>query len=110
LSVLQGFAIPIATKTCVALLLLPVALPLLVVGSSPASTAQLVEGYKNKTCPNVEAIVREEMEKIISAAPSLAGPLLRLHFHDCFVRVSRDVSLLFLHIYTVTLPVIYKLL
>ncbi|VAI72491.1 unnamed protein product [Triticum turgidum subsp. durum] len=26
------------------------------------------------------------MAKIIAAAPSLAGPLLRLHFHDCFVR------------------------
>jgi hypothetical protein len=64
-----------AIKTCVALLLL-------LGGSSAASAAQLVEGYYNKTCPNVEAIVREEMEKIISAAPSLAGPLLRLHFHD----------------------------
>ncbi|TVU11515.1 hypothetical protein EJB05_45106, partial [Eragrostis curvula] len=65
-------------------LLLSLAL-LLVAGSSP-TVAQLEIGYYSKTCPNVEAIVREEMEKIISAAPSLAGPLLRLHFHDCFVR------------------------
>jgi peroxidase len=75
-----------ATKSRV-LLLLPVALLLLAAGSSPA-VAQLEIGYYSKTCPNVEAIVREEMEKIIAAAPSLAGPLLRLHFHDCFVRVS----------------------
>ncbi|VAI73282.1 unnamed protein product [Triticum turgidum subsp. durum] len=33
------------------------------------------------------------MVKIISAAPSLAGPLLRLHFHDCFVR-GCDASVL----------------
>jgi len=68
------------------IMLLPVALLLLAAGSSPV-VAQLELGYYSKTCPNVEAIVRTEMEKIISAAPSLAGPLLRLHFHDCFVRV-----------------------
>jgi peroxidase len=68
-------------------MLLPMALLLLATGSSPV-VAQLELGYYSKTCPNAEAIVRAEMEKIISAAPSLAGPLLRLHFHDCFVRVS----------------------
>ncbi|GJN28936.1 hypothetical protein PR202_gb17111 [Eleusine coracana subsp. coracana] len=79
-----------AIKRCVALFL-PVAL-LLLASISPA-IAQLVEGYYSKTCPNVEAIVREEMEKIIGVAPSLAGPLLRLHFHDCFVR-GCDASVL----------------
>ncbi|KAF7094998.1 hypothetical protein CFC21_097251 [Triticum aestivum] len=34
-----------------------------------------------------------EMVKIISAAPSLAGPFLWLHFHDCFVR-GCDASVL----------------
>ncbi|XP_062233947.1 peroxidase 1-like [Phragmites australis] len=72
-------------------LLLPVALVLLA-GSSLA-VVQLENGYYSKTCPNVEAIVREEMGKIISAAPSLTGPLLRLHFHDCFVR-GCDASVL----------------
>ncbi|KAG2605817.1 peroxidase 1-like [Panicum virgatum] len=77
-----------AIKSC---LLLPLAL-LLLASSSPAA-GQLEVGYYSKTCPNVEAVVREEMEKIISAAPSLAGPLLRLHFHDCFVR-GCDASVL----------------
>ncbi|KAL6596652.1 hypothetical protein ACP70R_047295 [Stipagrostis hirtigluma subsp. patula] len=79
-----------AIKSFVALLL-PVAV-LLLAGSAPA-VAQLEVGFYSKTCPNAEAIVREEMEKIISAAPSLAGPLLRLHFHDCFVR-GCDASVL----------------
>nr|CAB3470392.1 unnamed protein product [Digitaria exilis] len=79
-----------AIKSCL-LVLLPIAL-LLLAGSSPAA-AQLQVGYYSKTCPNAEAIVRGEMEKIISAAPSLAGPLLRLHFHDCFVR-GCDASVL----------------
>jgi peroxidase len=44
-------------------------------------------GFYQYTCPNAEAIVRDEMTKIISQVPSLAGPLLRMHFHDCFVNV-----------------------
>ena len=78
-----------AFKSCLVPLLLPMAMALLLLafGSSPAA-AQLEVGYYSKTCPNVEAIVRNETEKILAAAPSLAGPLLRLHFHDCFVRVG----------------------
>ncbi|KAG0514101.1 hypothetical protein BDA96_10G161000 [Sorghum bicolor] len=80
-------------KSCLVPLLLPtMALLLLAFGSSPAA-AQLQVGYYSKTCPNVEAIVRNETAKIIGAAPSLAGPLLRLHFHDCFVR-GCDASVL----------------
>lgn len=44
-------------------------------------------GYYRKTCPKVEAIVKQETTKIITTAPTLAAPLLRMHFHDCFVRV-----------------------
>ncbi|KAG8387007.1 hypothetical protein BUALT_Bualt03G0208400 [Buddleja alternifolia] len=43
-------------------------------------------GFYKKTCPSVEAIVQKETARIISAAPTLAAPLLRMHFHDCFVR------------------------
>ncbi|KQK18502.1 peroxidase 1 [Brachypodium distachyon] len=71
-------------------LLLPLTLLVL---AATSTVAQLEIGYYSKSCPNVEAIVREEMVKIISAAPSLAGPLLRLHFHDCFVR-GCDASVL----------------
>jgi peroxidase len=68
-------------------LLLPLAI-VAVLAASSAAVAQLEIGFYSKTCPQVEEIVRGEMVKIIAAAPSLAGPLLRLHFHDCFVRVS----------------------
>ncbi|XP_073121256.1 peroxidase 27-like [Henckelia pumila] len=43
-------------------------------------------GYYRKTCPKVEAIVKKETTKIITTAPTLAAPLLIMHFHDCFVR------------------------
>uniref|UniRef100_A0ACD5V904 Uncharacterized protein n=1 Tax=Avena sativa TaxID=4498 RepID=A0ACD5V904_AVESA len=64
-----------------------------VLAASSAAVAQLEIGFYSKTCPQVEEIVREEMVKIIAAAPSLAGPLLRLHFHDCFVN-GCDASVL----------------
>ncbi|XP_051207389.1 peroxidase 1 [Lolium perenne] len=70
--------------------LLPVAIVLVLLVSA---LAQLDTAFYSRSCPKVEEIVREEMVRIISAAPSLAGPLLRLHFHDCFVR-GCDASVL----------------
>ncbi|KAH7857437.1 hypothetical protein Vadar_012661 [Vaccinium darrowii] len=43
-------------------------------------------GFYEKTCPDAEAIVKKTVDQVMSVAPSLAGALLRLHFHDCFVR------------------------
>ncbi|XP_052136486.1 peroxidase 1-like [Oryza glaberrima] len=57
-----------------------------ILSSSSPATGQLDVGFYGKTCPKVEEIVREEMIRILAVAPTLAGPLLRLHFHDCFVR------------------------
>lgn len=44
-------------------------------------------GYYKKTCPGAEATVKQIMTGVMSRAPTLAAPLLRMHFHDCFVRV-----------------------
>ncbi|KAI4371118.1 hypothetical protein MLD38_019387 [Melastoma candidum] len=43
-------------------------------------------GFYQNTCPNAEAIVNDVMRTVFKEALSLAGPLLRMHFHDCFVR------------------------
>ncbi|EEF35165.1 peroxidase 27 [Ricinus communis] len=43
-------------------------------------------GFYRKTCPNAEYIVHDIAYKYISRDPTLAAPLLRMHFHDCFVR------------------------
>ncbi|OWM83503.1 peroxidase 27-like [Punica granatum] len=51
-----------------------------------AANAELKVGFYSKACPNAEKIVKEVMDQVMSVAPSLSGPLLRMHFHDCFVR------------------------
>ncbi|XP_076926451.1 peroxidase 27-like [Bidens hawaiensis] len=53
---------------------------------SVANGKGLKLGFYKKTCPKAEAIVKRTTANYISRAPSLAAPLLRLHFHDCFVR------------------------
>ncbi|KAL3565411.1 hypothetical protein D5086_033457 [Populus alba] len=50
------------------------------------ANAQLRVGFYKDTCPKAEAIVKEVMHQVMKVAPSLSGPLLRMHFHDCFVR------------------------
>ncbi|KAL5978290.1 hypothetical protein ACLOJK_029407 [Asimina triloba] len=42
--------------------------------------------FYKKTCPNLEAIVNSTTAQFVSATPAIAASLLRLHFHDCFVR------------------------
>jgi peroxidase len=60
---------------------------LLTVFAAASAVAQLDEKFYSQSCPSVEDVVRKEMVRALSLAPSLAGPLLRVHFHDCFVRV-----------------------
>jgi hypothetical protein len=61
---------------------------LLAAVAATCARAQLHEKFYSESCPSVEDVVRREMVRALSLAPSLAGPLLRMHFHDCFVRVS----------------------
>ncbi|CAI9765897.1 unnamed protein product [Fraxinus pennsylvanica] len=43
--------------------------------------------YYHKSCPYAEAIVKDITRSKVAPNPSLAAKLLRLHYHDCFVRV-----------------------
>ena len=51
------------------------------------SNAQLHPSFYSKTCPNVNAIVREVVRNFTMIEPRMPAILIRLHFHDCFVQV-----------------------
>lgn len=60
----------------------------ILVSTTGSTEAQLQTGFYSKSCPKAEDIIRRFVGQHIPNAPSLAATLLRMHFHDCFVRVG----------------------
>ncbi|KAK4369356.1 hypothetical protein RND71_013148 [Anisodus tanguticus] len=58
----------------------------ILLGIVGCSHAQLQLNFYAKSCPQAEKIIEDYVQKHIPNAPSLAAALLRLQFHDCFVR------------------------
>nr|GFA91444.1 peroxidase 3-like [Tanacetum cinerariifolium] len=46
----------------------------------------LQTGFYSSSCPKAEKIIQDYVKQHIPNAPSLAATLIRMHFHDCFVR------------------------
>lgn len=68
-------------KYCIGIIILGISIFL------QASEAQLQEGFYSNSCPKAEKIVKDYVKQHIHNAPSVAAAVLRMHFHDCFVRV-----------------------
>ena len=67
----------------------------------PLVLADLRFGFYNASCPQAEQIIRQVVQKRFKADRSVTAGLLRMHFHDCFVRVSKshDYCLLYYYFY-----------
>lgn len=76
-----------ATRKLFSVLFLQFMFVVLLVLDPANAHKELIVGFYEKSCPEAEAIVKKVMVEILSKAPTLAAPLIRLHFHDCFVRV-----------------------
>nr|AOS50886.1 peroxidase [Artemisia annua] len=60
---------------------------------TPAPAPGLSYTFYRTTCPNLETIVRQQLQTVFASDIGQAAGLLRLHFHDCFVQ-GCDASVL----------------
>ena len=59
--------------------------------SSPIQWGKLDPHFYDHSCPQAQQIVASIVGKAHYQDPRMAASLLRLHFHDCFVKVrARD--------------------
>ena len=74
-------------------LLAVVAAMLVVAGGGGCDGAVLKAHFYRRSCPAAEAVVRDIVVARVAADPAaLPAKLLRLFFHDCFVRVQKQPS------------------
>ncbi|KAK1367326.1 Peroxidase [Heracleum sosnowskyi] len=52
--------------------------------------------YYHKSCPQLEGIIQQKLHGLVKKDNTLAASIIRLHFHDCFVR-GCDASILLNH-------------
>lgn len=68
-------------------------LAVVLVALASAASAQLSSTFYDRSCPNALSTIRSGVNSAVRQEPRVGASLLRLHFHDCFVRAS-EVSII----------------
>ena len=55
-------------------------------------TEALSPHYYDHTCPKADQIVTNAVKKAMANDKTVPAALLRMHFHDCFVRVATSCT------------------
>jgi hypothetical protein len=75
---------------------------ILLFGAMSAKSLEIGHYKCKNTCPQAEDIVKGVVYKYVSQEPGLGAGLIRMFFHDCFVRVYKLIIKIFLiNTYTV---------
>ncbi|KAM3306278.1 peroxidase 72-like [Capsicum chacoense] len=67
--------------------------PILCLSNNTNYNGYLYPQFYDRSCPNAKDIVKSVVAKAVAREARMAASLLRLHFHDCFVK-GCDASLL----------------
>lgn len=57
----------------------------------PAEALLSISHY-HSTCPDAEGVISQKVAAWVNKDPTLAPAIIRLHFHDCAVRVSIHIT------------------